>query len=253
MSPEPSNPEPSNPEPSEVEHQQQHEHHEHEHHEHEVADTSTTSARAQSTWDERYREQQWPAQPDAALQELVGSLAPGSALDLGCGPGRNAVWLARQGWSVTGVDASSVGLEQAAARARASGVTLQLVNADLRHYHPPEATFDLVVVANMHFDPEERSAFFGRAAAALVPGGHIFIIGHHLDSLGRAGPPFAERLYTEALLADLLPTLTVERIQRAERVTVAGEPPIVDAIAWATAPKLPTAPKPPTTAGERSP
>ena len=66
-----------------------------------------------AAWDRRYAEVDWPRQPDGALVE---------PLDLGCEPGRNAIWLARRGWGVTGVDVSAVALAQAADRAREAGV-----------------------------------------------------------------------------------------------------------------------------------
>jgi len=134
---------------------------------------------------------------------------------------RNAIWLARQGWRVTGVDASWEGLAQAEARARDAGVSLELVNADVQTYSPPPGSFDLVVVANLHFPPGERADFFNHAAEALSPGGHLYVVGHHPASLGRAGPPFPERLYTE--------------VRRHERPAADGGTPFVDAVAWATA------------------
>jgi len=189
-----------------------------------------------AAWDRRYAGERWPTEPDAMLTELAGRLQPGRALDLGCGTGRNAIWLARRGWQVTGVDASKVGLAQARAQADNSGVALELLNEDLLDFEPPAGSFDLVVVANLHFAPGEREAFFARAAVALAPGGHLFATGHHRDSLGRVGPPDPERLYTEPLFAALLPGLEVE-VRRYERLGGDGGPPLVDAVAWATAPR----------------
>ncbi len=187
-----------------------------------------------AAWDERYAGTDWPTDPDGPLVDLVSTLEPGRAIDLGCGPGRNAVWLARQGWQVTGVDASGVGLAQAKERATREGLVLELVQADLLSYVPSQASFDLVVVANLHFAPEERGLFFARAVAAVAPGGHLFVTGHHLDSLGRVGPPFPERLYTEELLRELLAPLAVE-VLRHERPLGDGQL-AVDAVAWASAP-----------------
>lgn len=188
-----------------------------------------------AVWDRRYAETEWPSEPDETLVELAARLAPGRALDLGCGPGRDAIWLARQGWRVTGVDASAVGLAMAEERARAAGVSLELVQADVLTYVPPPASVDLVVVANLHVAPGEREGFFARVAASLAPGGHLYVVGHHLDSFGRAGPPFPERLYTEELLTTLLAPLAVE-VRRHERPARDGEQALVAAVAWATAP-----------------
>ena len=117
-------------------------------------------------WDRRYGESEWPSDPDETLVELAGGLTPGRALDLGCGPGRNAIFLARRGWAVAGVDASAVGLAQAAARAAAAGVHLDLVQADVLAHKPARGRFGLVVVANLHFPPGERERFFEGAVAA---------------------------------------------------------------------------------------
>jgi SAM-dependent methyltransferase len=195
--------------------------------------SSSSSADGEWHWDRRYAEHPWPSEPDQALVELVEPLAPGAALDLGCGPGRNAIWLARQGWDVTGVDASAVGLAQATRRAADEGVSIRTVQDDLRTYEPAPRSFDLVVLANIHEAEPERSRLFGKAAEAVAPRGHLFVIGHHLESLGRAGPPHPDLLYTEEDLRHAYPGLRVTRLERSERSGVAGEPGPVDLILWA--------------------
>jgi hypothetical protein len=132
------------------------------------------------------------------------------------------------------VDASAVGLSQAREHAARKGLALHLVQADLPSYTLPQAAFDLVVVANVHFAPEERGFFFSRAVSAVAPGGHVFVAGHHLDSFGKVGPPFPERLYTEELLTALLAPLAVD-VRRHER-QLEDNSLIVDAVAWASAP-----------------
>ncbi len=165
-------------------------------------------------WDRRYSEEQWPSEPDPLLVKLVTPLSPGRAVDLGSGPGRNGLWLAATGWDVTCVDGSSVGLAQARSRAEAAGTRITTIEADLTEYAPAPGAFDLVVVANMHFHPPQRAHLFAAAAAALAPGGHLFVVGHHVESLGQAGPPDPERLYTEQMLASAFPTLTIEQLAR---------------------------------------
>lgn len=187
-------------------------------------------------WDERFASHPWPSEPDEALVELAGGLPPGRALDLGCGPGRNAIWLAERGWRVTGVDASAVGLGQARARASERGVEIECVQADLLDYEPTPAGADLVVLANVHLLPSEHRRLVDVATAALVPGGHLFVIGHHLDSLGRAGPPDPERLYTEERLREELSGLAVEVLEKRVRGGAPGEPPLIDLVAWAVRP-----------------
>ena len=91
-------------------------------------------------WDRRYEGSDllWTAEPNRFLVAEVAGLEPGRALDVGTGEGRNAVWLAEQGWRVTGVDFSAVGLEKARHLATARGVEVEWVLADLSHYQPGE-------------------------------------------------------------------------------------------------------------------
>ena len=189
-----------------------------------------------ATWNERYLTSGWSTNPDEELIELVSPLAPASALDLGCGTGRNSVWLAQMGWRVTGVDASSVGLEHLRERAGALGIpTPTTVLADLTTYEAPADAFDLVVIANIHLAPSERDAFFARARRALKPGGHLYVIGHHLDALGLSGPPDPARLYTEDILRSAFSDLTVLRLERLERRLEDGQrQPVIDVLLWAT-------------------
>lgn len=190
-------------------------------------------------WDQRYRDAPWPTDPDPDVVELVADLAPGRALDVGCGTGRHAVWLASRGWQVTGVDASAVGLAQAAQAAAAAGVQLRLVRAELGVDPLPEGPFDLVLLANIHPQPQQREAVFAACAAAVAPGGHLVAVGHHLDGLGSGtgGPPDAARRWTEGLLASAFPGLQVELAQRREWPrTAAGAPVVVRAVLRARRP-----------------
>ena len=158
-------------------------------------------------WDARYRAEPdlWTKEPNAALAEFAAELEPGRALDVGAGDGRNAIWLATQGWAVTAIDLSTVALERAAERAADRGAELECIVADWREHDFGEAAFELVVVSFMHPLPDEREALFQRVARALVPGGHVFTVGVVLADHGRRGPPDAERLYT------------VQRVQQALR------------------------------------
>lgn len=188
------------------------------------------------TWDERYAAAEWPTEPDPLLVSLAGTLPAGRALDLGCGTGRNAVWLAAAGWDVTGVDGSSVGLAQAGDRAAAAGATLTTVQADLLEYTPEAGGYDLVVVANIHLPVAQRDRLFAAAAAALAPGGHLYLVGHHLESLGLCGPPDPERLYTEELLGAAFPDLDVVRLGRTGHGDTAERSTAGDVYLWAVRP-----------------
>lgn len=149
-------------------------------------------------WDARYRAEPglWTKEPNAVLVQFAGELEPGRALDVGAGDGRNAIWLATQGWDVTAIDLSTVALERAAERAAARDAQLECIVADWHEHDFGESAFELVVVSFMHPQPNEREAMFERLARALVPGGHVFTVGVSLVDHGRRGPPDAERLYT---------------------------------------------------------
>lgn len=193
-------------------------------------------------WDERYRGAAllWTERPNQFLVEEVSGLTPGRALDLGTGEGRNAVWLAEQGWQVTAVDFSQVALERAAAAADRTGVHVDWVSADLTAYTPAAAAFDLVVILYLHLPPDDRRAVFDRAAAALRPGGRLLIVGHDLDNLvaGHGGPQEPSVLYTPDRIAAELPGLTVARTQTVKRQvrTIEGTATAFDTLVLAVKP-----------------
>ena len=150
-------------------------------------------------WDARYAGQQlvWSAEPNRFLVAEIGDSSPGRALDLGCGEGRNAIWLAEQGWTVTGVDFSKVALDKARRLAAARHVSVAWELADLNAYTPPDEQFDLVIVMYLHLVAEPRHVVFGRAAAAVAPGGTLLVVGHDLTNLdaGWGGPRDPSVLY----------------------------------------------------------
>ena len=137
-----------------------------------------TPPNSQAEWNARYleSEQIWSGNPNAALVREVAGLTPGTALDLGCGEGADAIWLARQGWQVTGVDVSDVALDRARQHADAVGVRVEFVLDDLAT-SPGE--FDLVTSFFLHV-PEaalrERTLLV--AAASVAPGGTLLVVGH---------------------------------------------------------------------------
>jgi SAM-dependent methyltransferase len=140
-------------------------------------------------WDERYRtaDHLWSGNPNPLLVATAKELKPGQALDVGCGEGADAVWLARQGWTVTGVDVSTVALARAAEGARAAGpeiadrITWQ--PADVLTWEPPADSFDLVSAQYIHLPGPGLAALHRRLAAAVRPGGTLLIVGHHRSDL----------------------------------------------------------------------
>lgn len=119
------------------------------------------------------------APPKAHLVEVAASLAPGRALDAGCGHGAESLHLARAGWTVTGVDFSAQALALAAATAAAAGVgdRITWTEADLSTWAPPAAEFDLVACLYVHV-PGEVTELVARLATGVTPGGHLLLVGH---------------------------------------------------------------------------
>jgi SAM-dependent methyltransferase len=153
--------------------------------------------------------------PVDVLEAELADLTPGRALDLGCGAGRSAIWLAEHGWQVTGVDFSDVALDQA--RARRPDVAWVL--ADLCDYEPEQGAFDLVLVLFVHLPPEDRRAVLARAATALAPGGTALVVGHDEANLGTGapGPSSPEVLYTPDGIARELDGLVPVKAERVTR------------------------------------
>ncbi|MEU4822450.1 MFS transporter [Actinomadura sp. NPDC023710] len=137
-------------------------------------------------WDSRYSEHHamWSGEPNAVLVQEAAELEPGTALDLGCGEGADAVWLARRGWRVTAVDISGVALERAAGHAAEAGVAdrVDWQRRDLAASFP-EGSYDLVSAQFLHSPADmPREEVLRAAAGAVAPGGVLLVVGH-------AGPP----------------------------------------------------------------
>ncbi len=141
-------------------------------------------------WDRKWRDERPEprTEPNRFLVAEVERMPPGRALDLACGAGRNAVWLAEQGWKVTAVDFSEVGLAHARRLARSRGVDVEWVCADVLGWMPPESAFDLVVLLYLQLPAAERRQALARAATALAPGGTLLFVPTTCATWPRAGP-----------------------------------------------------------------
>ncbi len=193
-------------------------------------------------WDERYAGDEliWTAQPNRFLVAEIESLRPGRALDLACGEGRNAVWLAERGWAVTGVDFSAVGLDKARRLADARHVSAQWERADVTEYQPPAEGFDLVIVMYLHLPEASRRTAFRRAAGAVAPGGTLLVVGHDSTNPneGWGGPKDTAVLYgPDDLVADVegLDLVKAERVRRPVQ-TDDGERTAIDVLVPAARP-----------------
>ncbi|MCU1521287.1 MAG: SAM-dependent methyltransferase [Arthrobacter sp.] len=168
---------------------------EHQHH----AGGSDEGTAAQ-LWDERYarRPKVWSGLPNPQLVAEASGLTPGHALDLGCGEGADAIWLASQGWSVTALDVSAVALERAAAHASETGVSenIEWVQQDLAAW-VPERQYDLVSAQFLHSTLLPWQQALSLAAAAVRTGGTLIIVGHHPEGLPTWGNHHsAEKYFT---------------------------------------------------------
>lgn len=136
--------------------------------------------------------------PNPYLAPEAGGLAPGTALDAGCGTGEEALWLASHGWEVTGADISAAALAQAAETAAKQSVSTGVtwVEEDLTTWEP-EGRFDLVTTNYAH-PAMPQLAFYQRIADWVAPGGTLLIVGHLHDpsSTGHGNHPPAEATVT---------------------------------------------------------
>lgn len=152
-------------------------------------------------WDERYAHEAffYGAEPnDFLVQQCHRIPAGGSVLCLAEGEGRNAVYLAQQGFTVTGVDSSAVGLEKAQRLAHERGVRIHTVVADLADYEMGTNAWDAIVSIWCHLPQPLRSGVHQRAVQALRPGGVLILEAYHPEQLTykTGGPPVVELLMT---------------------------------------------------------
>jgi SAM-dependent methyltransferase len=179
----------------------------------------TPTQDAKEHWEQHYgeRDQVWSGRVNVRLAEIAAPLTPGSALDLGCGEGGDAAWLAAHGWQVTAVDISDTALRRAAAAAESRGVAdrIEFVQHDLSNGFP-DGTFDLISAQFLHSKlPLDRTRILKQATGAVRPGGLLVVVDH-------AGPPpWASKLHhdhefpaADEVLASLgLPESEWERVR----------------------------------------
>ncbi|NYV76946.1 bifunctional 2-polyprenyl-6-hydroxyphenol methylase/3-demethylubiquinol 3-O-methyltransferase UbiG, partial [Streptomyces sp. UH6] len=163
-------------------------------------------------WDDRYSsaERLWSGNPNPALVEEVSGLTPGRALEAGCGEGADSIWLARQGWTVTGTDVSRVALERAAVHTPpelAGRLTWRWT--DVLDQVPETGAYGLVFTAFLHLPSAVRRQVFAGLAEAVAPGGSLVVVAHHprdLDEGAVPRPPEPDLFYTaDELAEDLVP------------------------------------------------
>jgi len=182
-------------------------------------------------WDARYAgdELVWTATPNQFLVTEVAGLSPGTAVDLACGEGRNSVWLAEQGWTVTGVDFSPAGLAKGARLAHARDVEVDWVESTVQEWVPPLGGSDLVAVFYLQLPEPQRGSALTLAASAVGPGGTLLVVAHDRDNpvRGFGGPPDPAVLYDVADVVHAAETagLTVQRADQAIRMVDTDDGP----------------------------
>ncbi|MBX9246734.1 class I SAM-dependent methyltransferase [Actinotalea ferrariae] len=184
--------------------------HEHEHqHGHDHAGEDDDDVFEPSGWEARYTGDSpvWSGRPNAQLVAEATGLTPGTALDVGCGEGGDVIWLAQQGWHVTGADFAAAGLARAARNAEAAGVAARTEwwQVDARTFDAGGRTWDLVTTHFLHPPDAGMADVVRRLVTAVAPGGHLLVVGHAPSELHRQLSAAKRRAMFVA--ADLVPAL----------------------------------------------
>ena len=137
--------------------------------------------------------------PSVFMMESTKGLKPGKALDVGSGQGRNAVWLAQQGWDVTGIDISGVGLAVSEANAEKAGTRIATVRTTYLDFEFGTEQWDLIVMI-LSWAPVSDPIFVARLHTSLRPGG-VVIFEHVLETKKQSFPAYVQGLPPNALLA----------------------------------------------------
>lgn len=178
-------------------------------HGHQLTESEAAALFEPPAWEDRYagEEKIWSGRPNAQLVAEVSRLTPGTALDVGCGEGGDVIWLAQQGWTVTGADFAANGLARAARHAAEAGVAdrVDWWQVDARAFAAGGRSFDLVTSHFLHPPDGGMVEVATRLAGAVAPGGHLLIVGHEPSAV------FTQLTATHRramfMAADLLPGL----------------------------------------------
>lgn len=191
-------------------------------------------------WDERYAkaELEWGPEPNHFLVQEIDGMEPGRALDLAAGEGRNAVWLAAEGWNVTAVDFSRVAIDKARLLAERRGVEVEWMVADLRDFEAPRQEFDLVIMFYLHLTAPERRKVLGQAIETLRPEGTLLVVGHDRANLtdGVGGPSDPALLLDAEEVASELAGLVIDRAERVVRPVKGSDRDALDTLVRARKP-----------------
>jgi SAM-dependent methyltransferase len=150
---------------------------------HEHREERSGAAAQAAEWDARYSEgdgARWSGRPNGRLVAEVAGLAPGRALDVGCGEGADAIWLARSGWTVTAIDVSDVALGRAREAAERAGAVVEWVRGDALQAPLPAGSFDLVSMQYPALPKAAGEAAVRKLLDTVRPGGLLLAVYHDL-------------------------------------------------------------------------
>ncbi|MFH8470756.1 class I SAM-dependent methyltransferase [Streptomyces sp. NPDC017991] len=192
-----------------------------------TADGYVGDPAVRAEWDNRYadRQQLWSGRPNGALVAEVAGLEPGRVLDVGCGEGADAIWLARASWDVTALEVSGVALERAAGHARDAGTTVRWVHAGLAEAALPPASFDLVSAQYPALLRTPDAAAERALLDAVAPGGVLLLVHHagmHTQQPDNGGFDPADYIWPSMVAALLDDDWTVEVDEQRPRVAPDG-------------------------------
>lgn len=182
--------------------------------------------RAYPMWDQKYDEEHYVygKEPNDFLAEQVGHLPKGRILCLADGEGRNSVFLAEQGYDVTAVDSSTVGIRKAKALAEEKGVNVSFLLRDLAEFDMGHETWDGVVSIFGHLPPPLRKTVHAAVVKGLKPGGVVLLEAYTPDQLKHrtGGPPVAEMMMTEDSVKSEFAGLSFVHCEEKEREVIEG-------------------------------
>ena len=153
-------------------------------HEHQHGEPRFDTAAQAAEWDARYRERDgamWSGRPNGRLVAEVADLTPGRALDVGCGEGADAIWLARHGWTVTAIDISDLALRRAREAAERAGAVVEWISGDAQRAPLPVRSFDLVSLQYPALPKAAGDATVRALLDTVRPGGLLLAVYHDLD------------------------------------------------------------------------
>jgi SAM-dependent methyltransferase len=175
-------------------------------------------------WNERYanKELVWSAGPNKLFAEEVKDLPAAKSIDIACGEGRNALWLAEQGWDSTGIDFSDEGIDKGRQIAAKRGLDVHWIAEDASTYALPKNEFDLVAVLYLHTEHDEMQAWLQNALNAVKPSGTFIYIGHDPSNIehGVGGPQNPDFLPSAEVFTQCMTGFDVERAEVIERPIV---------------------------------